>query len=85
MECWNLVKAAGSSHLPRGETAGEKWWKGLDSNQCTLAWADLQSAAFNHSATLPQGCFVEARAPNAEARPSCQRTVIMVARFLFDA
>ena len=31
------------------------WWKGLDSNQCTLTRADLQSAAFNHSATLP-GC-----------------------------
>jgi hypothetical protein len=33
----------------------EKWWKGLDSNQCTLTRADLQSAAFNHSATLPSG------------------------------
>src|SRR5688572_24348039 len=31
------------------------WWRGLDSNQRTLARADLQSAAFNHSATSP-GC-----------------------------
>ena len=30
------------------------WWRGLDSNQRTLARADLQSAAFNHSATSPQ-------------------------------
>src|SRR5688500_2753080 len=29
------------------------WWRGLDSNQRTLARADLQSAAFNHSATSP--------------------------------
>ena len=29
------------------------WWTGLDSNQRTLARADLQSAAFNHSATCP--------------------------------
>ena len=33
--------------------ASEGWWKGLDSNQRTLARADLQSAAINHSATLP--------------------------------
>src|SRR5215217_262167 len=31
-----------------------KWWRGLDSNQRTLARADLQSAAFNHSATSPR-------------------------------
>src|SRR3954454_24241599 len=31
----------------------ERWWRGLDSNQRTLARADLQSAAFNHSATSP--------------------------------
>ena len=31
------------------------WWRGLDSNQRTLARADLQSAAFNHSATSPGG------------------------------
>ena len=30
------------------------WWRGLDSNQRTLARADLQSAAFNHSATSPR-------------------------------
>ncbi len=35
--------------------ASEGWWKGLDSNQRTLARADLQSAAINHSATLPAG------------------------------
>src|SRR4029079_6002865 len=34
-----------------------KWWRGLDSNQRTLARADLQSAAFNHSATSPQRLF----------------------------
>src|SRR6185369_7373623 len=33
-----------------------RWWRGLDSNQRTLARADLQSAAFNHSATSPGGC-----------------------------
>ena len=32
----------------------EGWWRGLDSNQRTLARADLQSAAFNHSATSPR-------------------------------
>jgi hypothetical protein len=32
-----------------------RWWRGLDSNQRTLARADLQSAAFNHSATSPGG------------------------------
>ena len=31
------------------------WWKGVDSNHRTLARADLQSAAINHSATLPAG------------------------------
>ena len=30
-----------------------KWWTGLDSNQRTENRADLQSAAFNHSATCP--------------------------------
>src|SRR3990167_49292 len=29
------------------------WWRGLDSNQRTRKRADLQSAAFNHSATPP--------------------------------
>src|SRR5262245_31100537 len=44
---------------PNGASAGhhsplrEEWWKGLDSNQRTLSRADLQSAAINHSATLP--------------------------------
>ena len=36
-----------------GEVGG--WWTGLDSNQRTFARADLQSAAFNHSATCPDG------------------------------
>ena len=31
----------------------KKWWTGLDSNQRTENRADLQSAAFNHSATCP--------------------------------
>ena len=31
------------------------WWRGQDLNLCTLARADLQSAAINHSATLPAG------------------------------
>ena len=42
------------NRAPRTVVAlGEKWWRGLDSNQRTLARADLQSAAFNHSATSP--------------------------------
>ena len=43
--------------LPRAEVLRKppfvQWWRGLDSNQRTLARADLQSAAFNHSATSP--------------------------------
>jgi hypothetical protein len=31
----------------------KKWWKGQDSNLRTRKRADLQSAAINHSATLP--------------------------------
>lgn len=31
----------------------DNWWTGLDSNQRTENRADLQSAAFNHSATCP--------------------------------
>src|SRR3954462_4428028 len=42
-------------HLEGRPFAGKKWWTGLDSNQRTLARADLQSAAFNHSATSPRG------------------------------
>src|SRR5690606_3915170 len=50
------------------------WWTGLDSNQRTLARADLQSAAFNHSATCPHawraGIGVSSRElPSAERRP----------------
>ena len=48
-------------NLSHGDAAGRSerrcalraWWRGLDSNQRTLARADLQSAAFNHSATSP--------------------------------
>ena len=42
---------------PSGAVANpaSEWWRGLDSNQRTLARADLQSAAFNHSATSPRG------------------------------
>src|SRR3546814_10899198 len=36
------------------------WWTGLDSNQRTETRADLQSAAFNHSATCPWGPLWEA-------------------------
>jgi hypothetical protein len=39
------------------------WWRGLDSNQRTLARADLQSAAFNHSATSPQRLVSRADPP----------------------
>ncbi len=31
------------------------WWRGLDSNQRTRKRTDLQSVAFNHSATPPRG------------------------------
>ena len=43
---------------PCHEISWSRWWTGLDSNQRTLARADLQSAAFNHSATCPyRGVF----------------------------
>ena len=63
--------------LPR--VHGEPWWRGLDSNQRTLARADLQSAAFNHSATSPRGSagtlmpVIEAGAPHGGAGAVCQR------------
>ena len=47
-----------------------QWWRGLDSNQRTLARADLQSAAFNHSATSPE---VQAGAPCGGAPKMSQR------------
>src|SRR5690348_1082520 len=63
-----LVSSAGLARLharaPRPE--GDQWWRGLDSNQRTLARADLQSAAFNHSATSPR---VQAR--RAKWRRGC--------------
>ncbi len=38
----------------------EDWWAGLDSNQRTaLRRANLQSAAFNHSTTYPDGADTE--------------------------
>jgi hypothetical protein len=54
-----------------GTAARKIWWTGLDSNQRTLARADLQSAAFNHSATCPKG-FTRKRQPHGEATPFCQ-------------
>ena len=60
-----------------------EWWRGLDSNQRTLARADLQSAAFNHSATSPRGLpradhprdgrARRAGAPCGGAAAGCQR------------
>ena len=47
-----LVSRAMSTAIPIFPEKVE-WWRGLDSNQRTLARADLQSAAFNHSATSP--------------------------------
>jgi hypothetical protein len=42
-----------------------QWWTGLDSNQRTETRADLQSAAFNHSATCPVPYAVEICCPAA--------------------
>ena len=62
------------STIPRVVCAW-RWWRGLDSNQRTLARADLQSAAFNHSATSPQrSCrSAWAGAPCGGAPIACQR------------
>ena len=46
------VGASKAATIASADSKG--WWTGLDSNQRTLARADLQSAAFNHSATPPQ-------------------------------
>ena len=35
---------------------GEIWWKGQDSNLCRDTPTDLQSVAFDRSATLPDAC-----------------------------
>ena len=49
----------GASTSPRKTTCEPhnplrvSWWAGLDSNQRTLTRTDLQSVAFNHSATYP--------------------------------
>ena len=52
-----LGPGRGTLAIP-GQRAGDRltkqlWWTGVDSNHRTLARADLQSAAFNHSATCP--------------------------------
>src|SRR5690606_14818238 len=56
----------------RGRRRMGGWWTGLDSNQRTLARADLQSAAFNHSATCPHAWRAGKRHPFEEA-PSAER------------
>ena len=48
-----MIVTAGVTATPEQPTRG--WWTGLDSNQRTETRADLQSAAFNHSATCPWG------------------------------
>lgn len=60
---WQRMRAAKDGAISRrkprlhakgsGAWQRRRWWTGLDSNQRTLARADLQSAAFNHSATCP--------------------------------
>src|SRR5688500_13868832 len=61
------------SDVPR-TSSRRRWWRGLDSNQRTLARADLQSAAFNHSAASPGGqaapMAARAGAVNALVAPS---------------
>ena len=59
------------------------WWTGLDSNQRTLARADLQSAAFNHSATCPW--IATARRLNGEPARACQRQVAQLMHRMHDA
>ena len=55
-DCGRALSFARSIVLGVPRTACARWWwRGLDSNQRTLARADLQSAAFNHSATSPDG------------------------------
>src|SRR5437868_6812691 len=58
--------AEDASHRPYSD-----WWRGLDSNQRTPKRADLQSAAFNRSATPPHslagrrsGCGVLRSSPH---------------------
>src|SRR3546814_10734329 len=54
-----ITGTAGAAEAPAHRSrfwmipAPRRWWTGLDSNQRTLTRADLQSAAFNHSATCP--------------------------------
>ena len=73
-DVWNFVGGAGIEPRQIDRTirpqkgAGSKkharkWWTGLDSNQRTENRADLQSAAFNHSATCPlfHGALREAK------------------------
>ena len=49
----NRLRPAVRSDRRRRVRRRSAWWRGLDSNQRTLSRADLQSAAFNHSATPP--------------------------------
>src|SRR5690606_406296 len=52
-----------------------RWWRGLDSNQRRRESADLQSAAFNHSATPPtqRSCRGWRGRVNGRFGLSCQR------------
>ena len=80
--CRTVSANASAKSTPSRRACAQRWWTGLDSNQRTLARADLQSAAFNHSATCPQVLLAsaKARAPNAEAAARCQRESAALAR-----
>ena len=69
VECQGVGRLSGRCSS-RKRSAGLDWWRGLDSNQRTLARADLQSAAFNHSATSPRG---QAGGPCGGPYLLCQR------------
>ena len=51
-KCDDVLERPHKTHLIQ-RFNGINWWTGLDSNQRTENRADLQSAAFNHSATCP--------------------------------
>ena len=51
---------------------GLNWWAGMDSNHRTRMRTDLQSAAFNHSATYPHLHFTTS---NKNGAPSRIRTL----------
>ena len=85
-----MARKCHARELPHLQCSDDEagWWRGLDSNQRTLARADLQSAAFNHSATSPRcrqarqmaakGCSV-----NAEIREESPSLASLV-RSLLD-